>query len=140
MGKSSTGPMYRCAECGWRTTKWSGRCGGCQAWGTVEETAGLARLGPGGRSVAQVMALAGAPAVPITEVDSRAASVRPTGLDELDRVLGGGLVPGAVVLLAGEPGVGKSTLLLEAGDGPVLGYVPDQDCGQGLLLGHGHQS
>src|SRR5712691_5266676 len=127
MGKSSTGPMYRCAECGWRTTKWSGRCGGCQAWGTVEETAGLARLRPGVRSMAQVMAVAGTPAVPITEVDSRAASIRPTGLDELDRVLGGGLVPGAVVLLAGEPGVGKSTLLLEAGalasqTGPVL-YV-----------------
>src|SRR4029077_2459522 len=54
-------------------------------------------------------------AVPITKVDARAASARPTGLSELDRVLGGGLVPGAVVLLAGEPGVGKSTLLLEAG-------------------------
>ena len=114
MGKSSTGPMYRCAECGWRTTKWSGRCGECQAWGTVEEApAGLARGRLG--SAVRAGAVAGPPAVPITEVDSRAASVRPTGLDELDRVLGGGLVPGAVVLLAGEPGVGKSTLLLEAG-------------------------
>jgi DNA repair protein RadA/Sms len=56
-----------------------------------------------------------APAVPIGLVDAAAAKTRPTGLDELDRVLGGGLVPGAVVLLAGEPGVGKSTLLLEAG-------------------------
>src|SRR5512132_4070323 len=115
MGKSPAGPMYRCAECGWRTTKWSGRCGECQAWGTVEETAGpalaRARLGPAARATAR----ARSPAVPITEVDSRAASARPTGLDELDRVLGGGLVPGAVVLLAGEPGVGKSTLLLEAG-------------------------
>ena len=115
MGKSSTGSLYRCTECGWRTTKWSGRCGECQAWGTVEETAGPAmargRLG----SAARAAAVTGAPAVPITEVDSKAASVRPTGLDELDRVLGGGLVPGAVVLLAGEPGVGKSTLLLEAG-------------------------
>src|SRR5215472_8043422 len=81
--------------------------------------------------MAQVMAVTGTPAVPITEVDSRAASVRPTGLDELDRVLGGGLVPGAVVLLAGEPGVGKSTLLLEAGAlvsqaGPVL-YVTGEE-------------
>ena len=115
MGKSSTGSLYRCTECGWRTTKWSGRCGECQAWGTVEETAGPAmargRLG----SAARAAAVTGARAVPITEVDSKAASVQPTGLDELDRVLGGGLVPGAVVLLAGEPGVGKSTLLLEAG-------------------------
>jgi DNA repair protein RadA/Sms len=130
MGKPSTGPLYRCAECGWRTTKWSGRCGGCQAWGTVEETAGPAlarsRLGPAARA-----GVAAAPAVPITEVDSHAASVRPTGLDELDRVLGGGLVPGSVVLLAGEPGVGKSTLLLEAGalaseSGPVL-YVTGEE-------------
>ena len=106
--------VFRCAECGWRTTKWSGRCGGCQAWGTVEETAGRPAMA---RSrFGQPLALAPAvPAVPITEVDAGAASVRPTGLDELDRVLGGGLVPGAVVLLAGEPGVGKSTLLLEAG-------------------------
>src|SRR5215467_16225175 len=138
MGKSSTGPMYRCAECGWRTTKWSGRCGGCQAWGTVEETAGLARTGPGVRSIAQIMAVAGSPAVPITEVDSRAASVRPTGLDELDRVLGGGLVAGAVVLLAGEPGVGKSTLLLEAGalaseSGPVLYVTGEESAAQGRL-------
>ena len=132
MGKSSTGPLYRCAECGWRTTKWSGRCGECQAWGTVEETAGpaLARLRSGGAAV-RVAAGSRAPAVPITEVDARAASARPTGLDELDRVLGGGLVPGAVVLLAGEPGVGKSTLLLEAGalaseSGTVL-YVTGEE-------------
>ncbi|HKA95982.1 MAG TPA: DNA repair protein RadA [Streptosporangiaceae bacterium] len=131
MGKSSTGPLFRCAECGWRTTRWSGRCGECQAWGTVEETAGPAllrtRLGP----AAAAGTVTGAPAVPITEVDSQAAAVRPTGLDELDRVLGGGLVPGAVVLLAGEPGVGKSTLLLEAGalaseSGAVL-YVTGEE-------------
>ena len=131
MGKSSTGSLFRCAECGWRTTRWSGRCAECQAWGTVEETAGPAllrtRLGPAAGAVAGT----GAPAVPITEVDSQAATVRPTGLDELDRVLGGGLVPGAVVLLAGEPGVGKSTLLLEAGalaseSGTVL-YVTGEE-------------
>ena len=131
MGKSSTSPVYRCAECGWRTTKWSGRCGGCQAWGTVEETAApapaRARLG----SAARAAAVTSAPAIPITEVDSHAASIRPTGLEELDRVLGGGLVPGSVVLLAGEPGVGKSTLLLEAGaliseSGSVL-YVTGEE-------------
>ena len=57
----------------------------------------------------------GAPAVPISRIDAAGAAARPTGMDELDRVLGGGLVPGTVALLAGEPGVGKSTLLLEAG-------------------------
>jgi DNA repair protein RadA/Sms len=132
MAKSSAGLLYRCAECGWRTTKWSGRCGECQAWGTVEETAirgparsplGAGRLGGAGQP--------SSPALPIAEVDASAAGARPTGLDELDRVLGGGLVPGAVVLLAGEPGVGKSTLLLEAGAlaseaGPVL-YVTGEE-------------
>jgi DNA repair protein RadA/Sms len=131
VGNSSAVSLYRCAECGWRTRKWTGRCGGCQAWGTVEQAAipTLARTRlPAARD--------GGPrapgrAVPITEVDARAASARPTGLDELDRVLGGGLVPGAVVLLAGEPGVGKSTLLLEAGAlvseaGPVL-YVTGEE-------------
>jgi len=111
MGKSSAASAFRCAECGWRSAKWSGRCGECQAWGTVAELAAPAMA----RSRLGLPATPAAPAIPITEVDAGAASARPTGLDELDRVLGGGLVPGAVVLLAGEPGVGKSTLLLEAG-------------------------
>ena len=130
MGNSSAASLYQCADCGWRATKWSGRCGGCQAWGTVEQTAvpAVARTRLSGRAADP---LAPARAVPITKVDARAASARPTGLDELDRVLGGGLVPGAVVLLAGEPGVGKSTLLLEAGAlvsqaGPVL-YVTGEE-------------
>ena len=71
------------------------------------------------------------PAVPIGQVDATDAGARPTGMDELDRVLGGGLVPGAVLLLAGEPGVGKSTLLLEVGalvaeTGPAL-YVTGEE-------------
>jgi DNA repair protein RadA/Sms len=130
MGNSSAASLYECADCGWRTTKWSGRCGGCQAWGTVEQAFGaLTRTRrPAARATDR---MAPARAVPITQVDARAASARPTGLDELDRVLGGGLVPGAVVLLAGEPGVGKSTLLLEAGalvsrSGPVL-YVTGEE-------------
>src|SRR6478735_8430340 len=85
--RASNAPAYKCAECGWTTAKWVGRCGECQAWGTVEETG--------------------------TAVARTTAAFLPTGVDELDRVLGGGLVPGAVILLAGEPGVGKSTLLLD---------------------------
>ncbi|WP_216213963.1 DNA repair protein RadA [Amycolatopsis aidingensis] len=99
---------YRCADCGYETAKWVGRCPECQAWGTVEER------GDSRPAIARVAAGApSAPARPIGEVDVEAARARRTGVDELDRVLGGGLVPGAVVLLAGEPGVGKSTLLLE---------------------------
>jgi DNA repair protein RadA/Sms len=112
---AKTAAAYRCTECGWQTAKWSGRCGECQAWGTVTEGGGgLSRLGNGrARSISPITI--GTPAVPIGKVDADEASAKPTGMDELDRVLGGGLVPGAVLLLAGEPGVGKSTLLLEAG-------------------------
>jgi len=107
--KTTSRDAYVCAECGWTTAKWVGRCGECQAWGTVVEqgtrTNSLQRA-----AVAVVPALQ---AVPISEVRGEAARRTLTGVGELDRVLGGGVVPGAVVLLAGEPGVGKSTLLLE---------------------------
>ncbi len=96
---------YRCTECGWETSKWVGRCGECQAWGSVAETA-----------VVHTRAASGpvtTPAVRIGEVSTEESGFRSSGVPELDRVLGGGLVPGAAILLAGEPGVGKSTLLLE---------------------------
>ncbi|SDD95484.1 DNA repair protein RadA/Sms [Actinokineospora iranica] len=114
--------------------KWFGRCPECQAWGTLEEVgvprAALTRVAAG---------LPSSPARPIAEVDIEAAKARRTGVPELDRVLGGGLVPGAVVLLAGEPGVGKSTLLLEvayrwaARDGeygPTLYVTGEESAGQ----------
>ncbi|MDO5743907.1 MAG: DNA repair protein RadA [Micrococcaceae bacterium] len=104
--RSKSTPSYRCAECGWSTVKWVGRCGECQAWGTVEEMGAVSAKTTAATTVAS-------PAKPIGEVDASAASYRSSGVEELDRVLGGGLVPGAVILLAGEPGVGKSTLLLD---------------------------
>jgi DNA repair protein RadA/Sms len=107
MAKVAT--AYRCSDCGWQTSKWTGRCGECQAWSTVEASA--PRIGAvrrvGGPAPAREAAR------PIGEYDAEAARATPSGVGELDRVLGGGLVPGAVILLAGEPGVGKSTLLLE---------------------------
>jgi len=102
-------PTYRCAECGWTAAKWVGRCGECQAWGSVDQDTGPGGAAP--RTVATVPCRT--PARPIGDIDVETARARPTGVDEVDRVLGGGLVPGAVVLLAGEPGVGKSTLLLD---------------------------
>ena len=104
MAKPDKDP-YRCSECGWTTNKWVGRCGECQVWGSVEEIAAPKRLSlvPGAVTHA---------ARPIGDVDLSGAIARPTGVTELDRVLGGGIVPGAAILLAGEPGVGKSTLLL----------------------------
>lgn len=97
---------FRCTECGWTTVKWVGRCGECQAWGSVSEAGGP--VAP--RSTATAVSIA---ARPIAEVDVTTASARPSGVGEFDRVLGGGLVPGGVVLVAGEPGIGKSTLLLD---------------------------
>ncbi len=111
--------------------RWAGRCGECQQWGTVSESKVPARDRLRGPARAGPLVLPATAAVPIADVDPAVARARPTGLGELDRVLGGGLVPGGVVLLAGEPGVGKSTLLLEAGalaarTGPVL-YVTGEE-------------
>ena len=96
---------FKCSECGWTSQKWVGRCGECQAWGSVEEIAAPKKASMTAGRVTHS-------ATPIGDVDLSAASAKPTGVSELDRVLGGGLVPGAAILLAGEPGVGKSTLLL----------------------------
>ena len=106
MAKTATRPAYRCSECGWTAGRWVGRCGECQTWGSVAE-AGAPKLA----SIASSRPTS--KAVPIAQISAHAADRALTGVGELDRVLGGGLVPGAVVLLAGEPGVGKSTLLLE---------------------------
>lgn len=96
---------FRCSECGWTSTKWVGRCGECQAWGSVEEIAAPKKLSLVAGPVSHA-------ATPIGDVSLEIAKARTSGVDELDRVLGGGLIPGAAILLAGEPGVGKSTLLL----------------------------
>lgn len=100
-------PGFACAECGWQGAKWFGRCPECQAWGTVIE-----RGAPTGKVAAAAVPESRA-AKPITEHMAEDAAHRPTGIGEFDRVLGGGIVPGAAVLVSGEPGVGKSTLLLE---------------------------
>jgi len=100
--------QYRCSECRHVTAKWVGRCLECGTWGTVDEVPVLSAVA--GRRSGLAMA---SPAVPITSVEPNASRHRSTGVGELDRVLGGGVVPGSVCLLAGDPGVGKSTLLLE---------------------------
>lgn len=105
MAKKAT-TTWVCTECGWTTAKWVGRCGECQTWGSVVEK-GAPKL----TDVTTHVPVSRA--VPIGTVSEQAADRHLTGIGELDRVLGGGLVPGVVVLLAGEPGVGKSTLLLD---------------------------
>lgn len=104
MAKTKTD--YRCTECGWTTIKWVGQCGNCQAWGSVAESVPVTKT-----KAAQISEARSAR--PITEVEISGEGHQPTGIAEFDRVLGGGIVPGSVILLSGEPGVGKSTLLLD---------------------------
>ncbi|MDN6799270.1 MAG: AAA family ATPase, partial [Propionibacterium sp.] len=99
---------YQCTECGWTGVRWVGRCPQCQAWGSVVERGASVSTSTAVRTSAPTTR-----ALPIAQVSAQASDRHLTGIGELDRVLGGGLVPGVVVLLAGEPGVGKSTLLLE---------------------------
>ena len=100
---------FRCTECGWSTVKWAGRCAECQQWGTVVAVAEQTGIVRALQAVAPSAARA---ARPIGEVQTEHTSHRATGFGEFDRVLGGGIVAGAAILLSGEPGVGKSTLLL----------------------------
>src|SRR5699024_10280277 len=120
--KSNTKLAYKCNECGWMTAKWTGRCGECQAWGTIEEvgtTPATARTAPTTISVDEL-------ARPITEVDATHAESFPTGVSEFDRVLGSGLFPVAVILLAGEPGIGKSIMALDIAGQVDNTYLDDK--------------
>ena len=101
--------QYRCSECRHVTAKWVGRCLECGTWGSVDEVAVLSAVRGGIRAAAGPSSTA----IPISSVEPDGTRHCPTGIDELDRVLGGGVVPGSVTLLAGDPGVGKSTLLLK---------------------------
>src|SRR5438034_10178339 len=107
MAKPKT--AYACTECGGRSSKWQGQCPHCDAWNTLVETI----VAP---AATRFQAVAGAASEirPLSAIEAQAPARSPTGLEEFDRVLGGGLVAGAVVLLGGDPGIGKSTLLLQA--------------------------
>jgi DNA repair protein RadA/Sms len=110
MAKPKTRTVYACTECGAQAPKWQGQCPGCGAWNTLVES--LAAAAP-----TRFESVAGARSTitRLASVEARATQRIPTGLEEFDRVLGGGLVPGGVILLGGDPGIGKSTLLLQAG-------------------------
>ena len=124
-GMAKPALQHVCRECGFQTAKWFGKCGGCGAFGSVEEHRPAAL-----RAVSAVL--------PIDQVPLTPGRRDKTGIGELDRALGGGLVPGMVALLAGDPGIGKSTLLLAALDklaraGPVL-YVSGEESMQQIRL------
>ena len=121
--------LYVCGECGYETPRWMGKCPGCGSWNTLVEQE---------RVLPHASVIAGTKAVPLQNVRAEAQARISTGIGELDRVLGGGLVKGMVVLLGGDPGIGKSTLLLEAADnlsasGPVL-YVSGEESNSQIKL------
>jgi DNA repair protein RadA/Sms len=102
--------IYVCSACGGSTPRWQGQCPACQAWNTLEES-----LSESTSSNARFQGLAQAvPRQKLSAIKAEDMPRLPTGVDEFDRVLGGGLVPGGVVLIGGDPGIGKSTLLLQA--------------------------
>lgn len=110
--------VFVCQECGAETLRWAGKCGACGQWNTIVEerrAPGPARASGGaGRAAARREAHGGQQrAIPITRIDPLAESRVYTHLNEFDRILGGGIVPGSVTLVGGEPGIGKSTLLLQ---------------------------
>ncbi len=107
--------IYTCTECGGTSAKWLGKCPSCGAWNTlvegVEEAPSKNRINTGPRGL-----IASQPVATLSEIEASDVDRQPTGIDELDRVLGGGIVAGGVVLIGGDPGIGKSTLLLQALD------------------------
>ena len=108
MAKAKT--IYVCTACGGSTPRWQGQCPACQAWNTLEES-----LSESTSTNARFQGLAQAvPRQKLSAIKAEDMPRLPTGVDEFDRVLGGGLVPGGVVLIGGDPGIGKSTLLLQA--------------------------
>lgn len=118
---------YRCSACGWTSPAYAGRCPQCQAWNTLEQYAEPRGPGPARGNAAPVPART----VQLGDVPDEAGVRLSTRIEELDRVLGGGLVPGSLILVGGDPGIGKSTLVLQAaarlaGQGKSVAYV----CGE----------
>jgi DNA repair protein RadA/Sms len=131
MAKTKT--LYSCTECGASSPKWQGQCPGCNAWNTLVET--IAE--PPGKHRFEALAPA-AKLQNLADIEAREADRIPTGIGEFDRALGGGLVAGGVVLIGGDPGIGKSTLLLQALAHLSLAhkviYVTGEESGQQVAL------
>jgi DNA repair protein RadA/Sms len=127
--------IYVCSECGGSNPKWLGKCPHCGAWNTLEETVAETT----GSKAHRFQSIAkSAPVATLAEIETADVARTPTGQDELDRVLGGGIVPGGVTLIGGDPGIGKSTLLLQAAEAlssrmKVL-YVTGEESGAQVAL------
>jgi DNA repair protein RadA/Sms len=127
--------VYSCRECGGNSLKWLGQCPHCKAWNTLEET--VAEPAAAGRNRFDALART-LPVTTLSQIDAAEVERLPTGQEELDRVLGGGVVAGGVVLIGGDPGIGKSTLLLQALDALSAGlkvlYVTGEESGAQVAL------
>jgi DNA repair protein RadA/Sms len=133
MAKEKT--VYTCTQCGSTSPKWLGKCPDCGAWNTLEET--VAESPSASKNRYQSLAKS-QPVATLSEIEASDVDRSPTGIEELDRVLGGGIVAGGVVLIGGDPGIGKSTLLLQAVDAlsaalPVL-YVTGEESSAQVAL------
>ncbi len=125
------GSVFFCGECGYESTKWLGKCPACGSWNTMLEQKKVS-------SVPSINNLTYAHAIPLADVTTTASGRLSSGIGELDRVLGGGIVPGSVTLLGGDPGIGKSTLLMQTAaeltkQGTVL-YVTGEESASQLKL------
>lgn len=125
------GSVFFCGECGYESTKWLGKCPACGSWNTMLEQKKIS-------SVPSINNLTYAHAIPLADVTTTASGRLSSGIGELDRVLGGGIVPGSVTLLGGDPGIGKSTLLMQTAaeltkQGTVL-YVTGEESASQLKL------
>ena len=136
----ATKTVYTCRECGGTSAKWLGQCPHCKAWNTLDETVAEppAAAGAAGRNTRFQALAKSQPVATLSQIEAADVARTPTGQDELDRVLGGGIVEGAVVLIGGDPGIGKSTLLLQAVDAlsaqmRVL-YVTGEESGAQIAL------
>ena len=103
--------VYTCQTCGYETPKWMGKCPDCGEWQSFVDEAKASKRAPG---FAGKGAVTSAEVIAVSAIDSQDESRILTGIKELDRVLGGGLVPGTLILIGGDPGIGKSTLMLQA--------------------------
>ncbi|MER2540613.1 MAG: DNA repair protein RadA [Azonexus sp.] len=131
MAKSKS--IYSCTECGANSPKWQGQCPGCDAWNTLVETIAEKTSGHRFEALAPTAKLQN-----LSEIEARENERIATGIGEFDRALGGGLVPGGVVLIGGDPGIGKSTLLLQAlsllSIGQKVLYISGEESGEQVAL------
>ena len=136
MAKAKT--VYVCSECGGISPKWQGQCPHCTSWNSLSETVQAPPAANGGNHRFQALAASSGEVQVLAEVQAEEAPRDPSGSDELDRVLGGGLVRGAVILIGGDPGIGKSTLLLQTlasvGARRKVLYVTGEESAQQVAL------